>query len=435
MLRLFVLLLVAAGAASAEERELPQYAPDTHLGVQTCSGSPCHGRTTPGKGNVLQNEHLTWSRYDAHSKAYTVLHEERSRRIASKLGIGNPHEAALCLDCHADNVPENLRGERFALEDGVGCEACHGGSQHWAKTHHTGQSHKTSVEQGAYPTDDPEARAALCLSCHFGNDRKFVRHTLYGAGHPRLRFELHVYSQTQPAHYDMDDDYAERNKDFSYGVKAWAIGQAVAVQAVLDALLDPKRGRDGIWPEFSLFDCNACHHPVSDLRWRPRRTTGLGPGKARLADANFLMLRHALAAADPPAAEALGRSLRSLHAALSSGSGNPQRAAGRVRELLADSVARIQAWEVDAATARGIAKGVLREAISGEYSDYAGAEQAAMAVQVLVDSLYQLGEVDDATLAAINVETSQILEAVKDPDRFRPGSAVPAFRRLQDRLF
>ena len=80
VLFLLALLLGAAGAAFAAERELPHYAPDRHLGVQTCAGSPCHGRTTPGKGNVLQNEYLTWSRYDAHSKAYEVLGEERSQR-------------------------------------------------------------------------------------------------------------------------------------------------------------------------------------------------------------------------------------------------------------------------------------------------------------------------------------------------------------------
>ena len=45
-------------------------------------------------------------------------------------------------------------------------------------------------------------------------------------------------------------------------MQEWAIGQAVAVREIAGALTDPARMRTGVWPEFVLFDCHACHHPI-----------------------------------------------------------------------------------------------------------------------------------------------------------------------------
>ena len=45
--------------------------------------------------------------------------------------------------------------------------------------------------------------------------------------------------------------------------------EATAAREVLDLLLDPKRSRDGLFPELVVFDCHACHHAMSDRRWTP----------------------------------------------------------------------------------------------------------------------------------------------------------------------
>ena len=91
---------------------LPQYSDDVHLGVTSCAGSTCHGATSPWKGStVLQNEYITWDRYDPHSKAYSVLLNDVSKQMAKNLGIGKAHEAKMCLDCHADNVAEKIEDE------------------------------------------------------------------------------------------------------------------------------------------------------------------------------------------------------------------------------------------------------------------------------------------------------------------------------------
>ena len=188
--------------------------------------------------------------------------------------------AKICLDCHTDNVPEDRRGEKFQLSDGVGCEACHGGSQNWIGVHTVvddAGGHARNVAAGLFPTGDPKDRARLCLSCHFGDESKFVDHRIMGAGHPRLSFELDTFTQIEPAHFDVDDDYRTR-KDVADAVQTWAIGQGMALSQTLGAVLDPKRNHDGIFPEPVLFDCHACHQPMSaaDLAAAPEPGPGAG---------------------------------------------------------------------------------------------------------------------------------------------------------------
>src|SRR5262245_65747925 len=103
---LSAVLLLATLPAAAADPLLPYPAPGKHLGVVNCASSLCHGSVTPWKGsNVLQTEYVTWSRVDKHaSKAYSVLFEERSQRIARNLGLKEPAQnAKLCLDCHTHN--------------------------------------------------------------------------------------------------------------------------------------------------------------------------------------------------------------------------------------------------------------------------------------------------------------------------------------------
>ncbi len=71
-----------------------------------------------------------------------------------------------------------------------------------------------------YPTEQPAARAALCVSCHLGADDRFATHEIMGAGHPRLSFELDAFSTNQPAHYIVDADYVRR-KGAIEGFNLW----------------------------------------------------------------------------------------------------------------------------------------------------------------------------------------------------------------------
>ena len=421
--------LLAAGAVSAQT--LPQYAADAHLGVTSCAGSTCHGAIEPWPDStVLQTEFVTWQREDRHAKAYQVLLNDRSKRIAKNLGLEAAHTAALCLDCHTDNVDRKARGKQFQVSDGVGCESCHGGAVRWLGIHISGiGSHADNVTAGMYPTDDPIARAKLCLSCHFGNQQKFVNHRIMGAGHPRMSFELDTFTAIQPAHYRVDGDYRQR-KSGANGVQIWAIGQAMALVATLDAMMDPKRGRDGIFPELVLFDCQACHHPMSNVRWQARSSTGLGPGIVRINDANLIMLRVIAGHVDKDLGAALRRHGLALHKASGQGSEAMAEAAKGLRDAAAGLVERFAQHRFSKADMQALLTGVIREGLGGEYVDYAAAEQATMALAAIIAAMRAAGVVDESQYKAMTAALDKCYQATAKDEAYRPETYVAALRAL-----
>jgi hypothetical protein len=61
------------------------------------------------------------------------------------------------------------------------------------------QTHADNLKAGLYPTEEPVARARLCLSCHFGNADRFVTHRL-GRRALRIAFERRVHRR-RAAHF------------------------------------------------------------------------------------------------------------------------------------------------------------------------------------------------------------------------------------------
>jgi len=427
-----VIIAAATLPAAAEEPILPQYQSDIRLGVASCAGSTCHGAVEPWKGsNVLQNEYATWQRSDKHAKAYEVLLNDKSKRIAKNLGLKNAHTAAVCLDCHADNVPAKLRAKQFQISDGVGCEACHGSAMRWLGIHVSGAAtRKEEVAAGMYPTEDPINRARLCLSCHFGDGKKFVTHRIMGAGHPRLSFELDTFTAIQPAHYKIDKDYNER-KQVANGVKTWAIGQAIAIDQLLEAMLDPKRGREGIFPELVFFDCQACHHPMSNIRWAPRASTGLGPGLPRFNDANLVMLRIIAKRIDADAGETLRQQTLALHKASTQSYEVMLEAAKALRETVRGLIQSFAKHKFDTEIMRALLNGVVEEGLIGEYADYAAAEQATMALGAITTAMKAAGAVNEKQHKAMTKALDASYQAVAKDEQYQPKAFVAALRKFK----
>ena len=427
-----VLRVISASSAwvflSAHAQTLPYAQEGEHLGAVNCASSLCHGAVSPWKdSNILQNEYVTWSRVDKHAtKAFRVLFDERSRRIVSNLGYKQPaHQVKLCLDCHSHNPPPAQRGERFKDTDGIQCEACHGPAGGWIKSHTApGATHADNVAHGLYPANEPVAQAKLCLSCHFGNADKFVTHRIMGAGHPRMSFELDTFVQTQPAHFVVDDDWRSRKGSWD-PIRVWAIGQALAADELLAVLLDPKRSKDGLFPELVVFDCHACHHPMSDLRWSPRTNTS--PGRVRLNDANLLMLRQIVRRALPgPQADAFDQRVAGLHRAVAGDGGDALEAAASLRATLASVVRQLADRTFQPGDLRAMLRGLVRDGLDGRFRDYAGAEQATMAIGSLLDYLARTGALRDvrgANRALDALHASVINDEAYKPARFRDALA------------
>lgn len=418
-------LMPAAAVPAAST--LPQYSRDKSLGVASCASSLCHGAVETWKdSNVLQNEYVTWSRSDKHARAYTVLLNIRSKEIARKLELKEPpHQAALCLDCHAHNVPAARRGESFVISDGVTCEACHGPAERWIKGHVEAKAtHAGNIANGMYPTDDDVARAKLCLSCHLGNEQKFVTHKIMAAGHPRMSFELDTFTQIGPAHFRIDDDWRKRKGSWD-GVRAWAIGQAVAAQDLLGLLLSP-RGRDGLFPELVLFDCYACHHPMSDKRNAGGRL-GVGPGAVRLNDASLFMVRHIARRVNAEGEAQFVQQVTRLHRAVAAGNDTVAQARA-VQEMIARLVPKIGAHRFSAEDLRGILVGLIDDGLAGQYSDYQGAEQVVMALQAVADFMARRGMLRSTLLKPA---MTRLLAAVAHDEKYRSATFEQALRDLK----
>ena len=389
---------LAFSHASAQEHPVPFMDGLIHTGVPSCSTAGCHGDQVTGVGAgpvVGQNEYFQWgSRGEkgAHSRAYEALLSPHGKRIAANLGIGAAQKSAVCLDCHADNVPYEQRTPRFQLSDGVGCESCHGGAQDWLAFHRIGAGHQANIDAGLYPTEDPVARARLCMGCHLGSsyENQFVNHRIMGAGHPRLKFELDMYTTIQQ-HHVVDDDYRAR-KTVAPGAKVWAVGQAMGLERTLELLIDNNTGMAGAFPELVFFDCHACHQPISsgseNLSWRPNPGRSLGPGAPILNDANLIMLQAAMRVIDPALADRLESEGRVLHAASQHSGGHFRNAAQTLRATASECVARVASADLgDPATARAILREVVSADRANRYTNYAAAEQALFAVQRLTAAL------------------------------------------------
>lgn len=421
-------LLQAAVAGSAPT--LPQYSHDKTLGVGTCASSLCHGAIETWKdSNVLQNEYVTWSRSDKHARAYAVLLNDRSKDIAKKLGLPQPaYKSDLCLDCHTHNPKPAQRGADFQITDGVQCEACHGPAERWIKPHvEPDATHAKNVSLGMYPTNEVVARAHLCLSCHLGTQKKFVTHKMMAAGHPRMSFELDTFTQIEPPHYRIDADWHKRKGSWD-GVRAWAVGQAVAAQELL-ALLQSPRGRDGFFPELVLFDCYSCHHSMADKRNTAARA-GAGPGYVRLNDASFLMLRQIARRVVPDESAAFAQQIARLHKAVASGS-DALAQAHVVEDMITSMIPKISAYKFSGKDAQGILIGLIDDGLAGQYTDYQGAEQAVMAMQSTMDFM---GRHQLLRTLPIKPLMKRLLATVSHDEKYKPVALEQALRDLKSSI-
>jgi len=417
----------------------------TYVGVATCGGTTCHGRSEADGEVVRQDELMLWqdpaTAAGAHSRAWAVLREPRARAIAARLGIGDAEGAPMCLGCHA--TPAGRRGIRFQTSDGVGCESCHGPASGWLTTHYAvGGTHAANVSRGLVPLENPRARAGQCLDCHYGSadEGQFVTHRIMAAGHPRISFELDLFSTLQQ-HHNPDADYATRKGDGD-GTRMWAVGQAMALERSL-TLFATQRGSEGIFPEFYFFDCHSCHRQISDdPRFRPSAAANPGrpipSGMPPYNDENMIMLSAAARVVAPALAQRFERDSRAFHAAMGRDRASAAAAAATLRgsaRALSDAFA---AAPMGRDTTFSIIATITSEAVSPRFTDYAGSVQAVMATDTLLSALVNQRHVTAEAANRIRIDINGAYRAVHDPNAYDPGGfraslgrAAAAIRRLR----
>ncbi len=434
LIPLLVLLATVGGVIPSHAQKLPDQSSDKTLGVVNCASSLCHGSVSTWPSSpVTQNEYVVWSRLDKHARAYNVLLNDRSRSIASKLGLAKPaHQSKECLDCHAHNPVTERADARHKITDGVSCEGCHGPAGPWIASHTAPDvKHADNLAHGLYPSESPQARAKLCMSCHFGTSEKYVNHRTMAAGHPRLSFELATFTNLQPAHFTVDKDYVQRKgANTNNHAKVWALGQALAVSTQMDILVDPVRGRDGVFPELTLFDCHSCHHPMADQRWKPRTAFGssIAPGLVRLNDGNALMLRLVLRQLDVDLYNRFTQATQDLNKALA-GTGQLKDKALLLRQQAQAASEKIDTSAFDGNTLRAMALMLIDDGLGGLYPDYSGAEQATMALGSLSSAMQQTGSLNNAS--AYNKGLARLREVLVKDEAYKPAEFVSRLREFR----
>jgi hypothetical protein len=417
------------------------------VGVATCGGTTCHGRSEANGKIVRQDELMIWqdesSPSGAHSRAWRVLTEPRSKAIAARLGIGEAASAPMCLGCHATPA-SGARGPRFQTSDGVGCESCHGAASGWLASHYAvGANHAQNVSRGLIPLDNPRARAGQCLDCHFGSadDGQFVTHRIMAAGHPRISFELDLFSTLQQ-HHNEDVDYRQR-KGPSNGVQTWAVGQAMALERSLSLFADQRRGTEGVFPEFYFFDCHTCHRPISDNpAFQPTALDNpsrpIPEGMPAYNDENMIMLSAAARVAAPALAQRFDRDSRAFHQAMARDRPSAVRAAATLRDSARALGNAFAAAPMGRDQTFAIIDAITSNAVSERFTDYAGSVQAVMATDTLLSALVNGGGVPAGSADSIRADINTAYRAVRDPNEYRPrefraslGRAASAIRRLR----
>jgi hypothetical protein len=313
-------------------------------GVGSCASSACHGG---GKTGSKQSEYTTWITQDPHARAYQVLFNDRSRRIVHNLDGPQAHAAeknTLCLRCHAMNAPENQRARQFTLQDGVGCESCHGPAEKWLAVHfQPAWQQQTASEKEAWgmrPTKDLLVRAKLCVECHVGSKDADVNHDLIAAGHPRLNFEYGSYLAMLPKHWSERDEKA-RYPDFE--ARVWALGQVVCARAALELLAgraDAEAKPERPWPEFGEYNCFACHHDLREPSWRQKRVDHTPLTALSWGDWYYSSLGAALTMREPKGDPELEDALRRIGEEM--GKPNPERET--IAKQARDAATRSEPW-------------------------------------------------------------------------------------------
>jgi hypothetical protein len=148
------LLFLPVQTLSQEKKEKPAY-----IGVEACG--KCHKRESTG------NQLGQWQQ-TKHAQAYATLASEEAKKIAKEKGIADPQKDGKCLKCHVTAYgvdPSLIVADKegkpgVRLEDGVGCESCHGAGSLY-KSRKIMKDRQASLANGLVIPDEK-----TCTTCH-----------------------------------------------------------------------------------------------------------------------------------------------------------------------------------------------------------------------------------------------------------------------------
>ncbi len=146
-------IATVSGPASLVFGAPPPRAPK-FVGATSCK--TCH------KSKKKGNQWAQWAQ-TKHAQAYQTLATPAARKAAAARGVeGDPQQAPECLRCHVTgyDAPADRRGRKYSVEDGVGCESCHGAGGNYKKKEIM-KDKAAAIAAGLVVPDEK-----LCRGCH-----------------------------------------------------------------------------------------------------------------------------------------------------------------------------------------------------------------------------------------------------------------------------
>lgn len=420
-------------------------------GAVSCSSIACHG--ADGPEGAKRSEYRTWLVHDKHSRAYAVLFDDRSKRIEMNLKrikdpeAAHPETNSLCLKCHVDpHYADRPRNPGISLtdllNDGVGCESCHGPAEKWLGPHVTLAWRQQSAQEkeekfGLRQTKEVLGRGQACVVCHIGSGDLDVNHDLIAAGHPRLKFEYGNDLARMHKHWREADD-KKRYPDFE--ARVWVTGQLLSAQTALELLASRAAAADKPWPEFAEYDCFACHHDLGAASWRQGRGyTNRQPGS--LAWNSWYYALPAVLGAQSQNGTTVAKTLRGLQRAMEAPLPDRQQIGVEARQAVRHLGEWLEAEKnkpLDSVSLRALLATVARDRDNLAQGNWDGAVQLYLAITALDQALL---DVDSAwkgqSLRGSLVRLYRHLRFPKDSDSprgFDPRSCADELRSIQKQL-
>jgi YVTN family beta-propeller protein len=296
------------GMGSIPERERPGY-----TGSFACG--KCH------RGPKSGHQYSKWRR-GPHARAWAVLGTARGYEVAGKRGVkSDPTAAPECLKCHSDGA---------SVDEGVGCEACHGaGSSHPAvkkasrdtctRCHQDKKfDYEAALRRIAHPSKPPadangplevRYKTPLNLALRPGTRELYVTCEasnsvlVIDTATNRIAVEIAVGEQPQEVAFTPDGKLAfvSNRHDDTVSVIDAAARKAIRTLAAGDEPHGLLTDRQGRWlyvlntrsNDISVFD-------ASSLQWVKNLSAGRGPWSAALSpDGTRLFATNLLARFSP----------------------------------------------------------------------------------------------------------------------------------------
>ncbi len=242
-----------------------------------------------------------------------------------------------------------------------------------------------------------------------------------------MSFELDTFQALQPPHFQIDEDYGKR-KPIASHTKTWALGQIAATQSQLHMLQGPLISQSLVFPELALFDCHACHNnSMHKLDWHRRMNSDqIKPGNVPIADGHLRMAIVIAQQVDKKDARELVELSRALQ--IASGESHSQiiavsRHLLNVVEKLSRGLAVTKFGNTEK---EQILSDLINMGIEGVFRDYIGAEQAVMAIELII--------IDLNKKAQSRHQIDDMYKQVENDETYQPARFVDILKKLEAAL-